>query len=73
MSSLAQSLVTWEGFLRLVERRETGKRFELQDGEVILALPARPLHIKLQKRMERLLEALGTTERLVSPGVLLSY
>ena len=57
MSSLAQSLVTWEEFLRLPERPETGKRYELQDGEVVVVPPARPLHIKLQKRIERLLEA----------------
>jgi Uma2 family endonuclease len=56
MSSLAQSLVTWEEFLRLPERPETGQRYELQDGEVIIVPPARPLHIKLQKRIERLLE-----------------
>ena len=56
MSSLAQSLVTWEEFVRLPERPETGKRYELHDGEVIVVPPARPLHIKLQKRLERLLE-----------------
>lgn len=48
MSSLAQSLVTWEEFLRLPERPEGGKRYELQDGEVVVVPPARPLHIKLQ-------------------------
>jgi hypothetical protein len=42
-----------------VGRPETGKRYELYDGEAVLALPARPLHIKLQKRIERLLEALA--------------
>ncbi|HUI53574.1 MAG TPA: Uma2 family endonuclease [Bryobacteraceae bacterium] len=57
MSSLAHSLVTWAEFLRLPERPETGKRYELHDGEVVLVPPARPLHIKLQKRIERLLEA----------------
>jgi len=57
MSSLAQSLVAWEEFLRLPERPETGQRYELQDGEVVIVPPARPLHIKLQKRIERLLEA----------------
>jgi len=59
MSSLAHSLVTWAEFLRLPERPETGKRYELHDGEVALVPPARPLHIKLQKRLERLLEALA--------------
>ncbi|MGA2742943.1 MAG: Uma2 family endonuclease [Bryobacteraceae bacterium] len=56
MGSLTQSLVTWEEFLRLPERPDTGKRYELQNGEVIVVPPARPLHIKLQKRIERLLE-----------------
>jgi hypothetical protein len=49
--------VTWEEFLHLPERPESGKRYELQDGEVILVPPAQPLHIKLQKRIERLMEA----------------
>jgi Uma2 family endonuclease len=56
MGSLTQSLVTWDEFLRLPERPHTGKRYELQNGEVIVVPPARPLHIKLQKRIERLLE-----------------
>ncbi len=59
MSSLAQSFVTWAEFLRLPERPEAGKRYELHDGEVVLVPPARPLHIKLQKRIERLLESLA--------------
>ena len=59
MSSLAQSLVTWEEFLRLPERPEDSKHCELQDGEVIVVPPARPLHIKLQKRIERLLESIA--------------
>ncbi len=56
MSSLAQSLVAWEEFLRLPERPESGQRYELQDGEVVIVPTARPFHIKLQKRIERLLE-----------------
>ncbi|SRR6266567_261908 len=59
MGGLAQSLVTWADYLRLPERPETGKRYELQDGEVVLVPPARPIHIKLQKRIERLLETLA--------------
>jgi Uma2 family endonuclease len=59
MSSLPHSLVTWADYLRLPERPETGKRYELHDGEVVLVPAARPLHIKLQKRIERLLEALA--------------
>lgn len=56
MGSLAQPLVTWEDFSQLPERPESGQHYELQDGEVIVVLPARPLHIKLQKQVERLLE-----------------
>ena len=59
MSTLARSLVTWEEFLRLPERPEDSQRYELQDGEVVIVPPARPLHIKLQKRIERLLESLA--------------
>jgi len=57
MSTLAQSLITWEEFARLPERPENGQHYELQDGEVVIVPPARPLHIKPQKRIERLLEA----------------
>ena len=53
------TLVTWPEFLRLPERSDTGQRHELHDGEVVLVPPARPLHIKLQKRIERLLETLA--------------
>ena len=59
MSSLAHSLVTWTEFLRLPERPETGQRYELHDGEVVIMPPARPIHIKLQKRIEKLLEELA--------------
>jgi Uma2 family endonuclease len=59
MSSLAHSLVSWLEFLRLPERPEAAKRYELHDGEVVLVPPARPLHIKSQKRIERLLEAVA--------------
>jgi Uma2 family endonuclease len=59
MSSLAQRLVGWEEFLRLPERSETGERYELRDGEVVLAAAPRPIHIKTEKRIERLLEALA--------------
>jgi Uma2 family endonuclease len=34
-----------------------GKRYELPDGEVVPVPPARPLHLKLQKRIERLVES----------------
>jgi Uma2 family endonuclease len=66
MSSRAHSLVTWPEFLRLPERPETGKRHELHDGEVVLVPPARPLHIKLQKRIEHLLESLAAERGVVT-------
>jgi len=56
MSGLAHSLVTWQDFLRLPERPDAAKRYELHDGAVIQVPPARPLHVKIQKRMEQLLE-----------------
>jgi hypothetical protein len=59
MSSLAHSLVTWPEFLRLPERPNGAQHYELHDGEVKVVPPARPLHIKLQKRIEGLLEALA--------------
>jgi Uma2 family endonuclease len=59
MSSVAHSFVTWADFLQLPERAETGQRYELHDGEVILVPPAKPLHVKLQKRIEQLLESLA--------------
>jgi Uma2 family endonuclease len=58
MGSVADRLVTWADFQEWPERDETGQRVELHDGEIILVPPARPIHIKLQKRLERLLESL---------------
>lgn len=66
MSTLAQSLITWEDFVRLPERPEAAKRYELHDGEVVLVPPARPLHIKLQKRIESLLEDLAAERGVVT-------
>lgn len=59
MSSLTHSLVTWTEFLRLPERPPDGLRYELHDGEVVVVPPPRPLHKKIQKRIERLLETLA--------------
>ena len=44
MNSLSRSLVSWENFLLLPPRPETGKRYELHDGEVVYsaARPADP-------------------------------
>jgi len=64
MSSLAQTLVSWEEFLTFPERPDNGKRYELQDGEVVIVAAPKPIHIKLQKQTERLLERL-TGERAV--------
>ena len=78
MSSLAHSLVSWQDFLRLPERPETGRRHELHDGEVVIVPPARPLHIKMQKAIEQLLELAGdrgvvTTEFPYRPVVNLQF
>ena len=79
MTSLTHSLVTWAEFLRLPERPPEGQRYELHDGEVSVVPPPRPLHKKLQKRIERLLEALAgdrgvvTTEFPYRPVVNLQY
>jgi Uma2 family endonuclease len=59
MSSLPHSVVTWTEFLRLPERPENAKRYELHDGEVIIVPPPRPLHLKVQKRLQDLLEPLA--------------
>lgn len=66
MSSLAQTLVTWAEFLRLPERPENGMRYELHDGEVVIVPAPRPRHVKVQKRIERLLAGLAG-ERAVVP------
>jgi Uma2 family endonuclease len=66
MSTVVQSLVTWQEFLRLPERSESGERYELHDGEVVLVPPARPLHKKIQKRLEVLLEAAAGQRGVVS-------
>lgn len=79
MSSLAHSFVTWHDFLRLPERPDAAQRYELHDGEVIEVPPARPIHIKIQKRLEQLLESraqdLGivTTEYPYRPVVNLQF
>jgi Uma2 family endonuclease len=59
MSTLAHALVLWSEFLTLPERPDTGQRYELHDGEVTIVPPPRPIHIKLQKRIELLLEELA--------------
>jgi Uma2 family endonuclease len=66
MTSLTQALVTWSEFLRLPERPQEGQRYELHDGEVVAVPPARPIHIKLQKQIERLLEGLAAERGVVA-------
>ena len=79
MSSLAHSLITWTEFLRLPQRPETGRRYELHDGELIAVPPPGPIHVKLQKRIERLLEALAGDRGVVTiefpyrPGLNLQF
>ena len=55
MSSLATRLVTWEEFVELPERTETGGHYELHDGEVVLAPLSADRHTALQAQIMRLL------------------
>jgi len=66
MSSLAHSLVTWTEFQRLPERPENGIRYELHYGEVVIVPAPRPLHVKVQKRIQDLLAPLAG-DRVVVP------
>jgi Uma2 family endonuclease len=59
MSTSPHSLTTWAAFQLLPQRPQTGQRYELHDGEVVIVPPPRPSHIKLQKRIEGLLEELA--------------
>jgi Uma2 family endonuclease len=52
MSSLTQPITSWTEFLRLPERPENGIRYELHDGEVVVAPPPRPWHVRVQERIE---------------------
>lgn len=66
MSSLAHALSSWPEFLRLPDPPDTGSHYELQDGEVVVVPPPRPLHKKIQKRMEQLSERLAGAAGVVS-------
>lgn len=57
MSSLATALVTWEQFLKLPDCDE-GYHQELHDGEVVVLPPARPVHIHVQRKIQKLLDRL---------------
>src|SRR5438067_1885044 len=63
---MSSPVVAWSEFVRLPERPEAGKRYELHDGKVVVVAPARPRHIKLQKRIERLLEGLAGARGVVT-------
>jgi Uma2 family endonuclease len=67
MSSLAHSLVTWSDFLRLEDPEDTAERYELHDGEVVLVPPARPLHVKIQRKLLSLLQAAAQERGTVTP------
>lgn len=58
--AVAHGLVSWAEFRKLPECPETEKRYELHDGEVVTVPPERPLHSKLEKRIEHLLEGIAT-------------
>jgi Uma2 family endonuclease len=79
MSSLPHTVVTWTEFLRLPERPENAKRYELHDGEVVIVPLPRPLHMKVQRRLLDLLEPLArrrgvaTTEFRYRPAPNLQY
>jgi Uma2 family endonuclease len=74
MSNLADALVSYSDFLSLPERPDSGTRYQLHDGQVVIVPRARPLDVKIQKRIERLIErATGdrgvvTTEFPYRPG-----
>lgn len=58
MSTSTHALTSWSEFQHLPERAHSGHRFELHDGVVVTAAHRSPSHIKLQKRIEKLLESL---------------
>src|SRR5882724_1108119 len=55
-----------ERFLQLPERPKNAQRYELHDGEIVIVPPARPLHHKLKKRIEQLLEELAGERGIVT-------
>ena len=60
-------MVTWTEFLRLPESPDNAKRYALHDGEVVMVPPPRPSHLKVPKRLERLLESLVGERVVVAP------
>lgn len=47
MSSIGTALTTWEEFVQLPDE-ENGMHYELHDGEVVIAPPAKPFHSYMQ-------------------------
>jgi Uma2 family endonuclease len=56
MSTVGKALVTWEQFLELPDP-EPGFHLELHNGEVVSVAPPRPLHILVQMRLAKWLNA----------------
>jgi Uma2 family endonuclease len=49
------ALVSWDEFQLHLESPENGECYELHDGEVVVVPPARPIHVRVQMRLPRLL------------------
>lgn len=49
--------VSWSEFQQLPERAESGQRYELHDGEVVAMPHPKPIHLKLRKRLEKVVES----------------
>jgi Uma2 family endonuclease len=47
MSTAGTALTTWEEFVQIPDEEE-GMRYELHDGEVVVVLPPKPLHVVIQ-------------------------
>jgi Uma2 family endonuclease len=58
MSTVSRALVTWEQFLALPDP-EPGLHLELHNGEVVLVAPPRPLHVLVQMRLAKWLNAIA--------------
>jgi len=59
MSTSTHALTSWSEFQHLPERAHSGHRLELHDGVAVTAAHRSPSPIKLQKRIEKLLESIA--------------